>query len=137
MMGRFKFVRIPLARTNPEISVTSRVNALKYPVSSPSTPKVIHNPTQAIQTESNKALFAVDKKAKVPESAGASAIMIFGAIASVTKETIGAWMEYLERFDAEWQACFAINIAKNPTKQSVAFSSAKFADWVQRNEDLL
>lgn len=77
------------------------------------------------------------KKARVPESAGASAIMIFGAIAKVTKENIGAWMEYLERFEPEWQACFAINIAKNPSKQSVAFSSGKFADWVQKNEDLL
>jgi hypothetical protein len=46
-------------------------------------------------------------------------------------------MTYLERFEPEWQACFAINIAKSPTKQSIAFSSAKFADWVQKNEDLL
>lgn len=77
------------------------------------------------------------KTARVPDSAGASAIMIFGAIASVTKESIGNFMEYLERFEPEWQACFAINIAKNPTKQAIAFSSSKFADWVQRNEDLL
>jgi len=77
------------------------------------------------------------KTAKVPDSAGASAIMIFGAIASVTKESIGSFMDYLERFEPEWQACFAINIAKNPTKQSIAFSSSKFADWVQKNEDLL
>jgi energy-coupling factor transporter ATP-binding protein EcfA2 len=77
------------------------------------------------------------KTARVPDSAGASAIMIFGAIQSVTRESIGNFMDYLERFDAEWQACFAINIAKNPTKQAIAFSSSKFADWVQRNEDLL
>jgi hypothetical protein len=46
-------------------------------------------------------------------------------------------MDYLERFEPEWQACFAINISHNPNKQKVAFSSKKFADWVQRNEDLL
>jgi hypothetical protein len=46
-------------------------------------------------------------------------------------------MTYLERFEPEWQACFAINIAKSPSKQSIAFSSSKFADWVQKNEDLL
>lgn len=77
------------------------------------------------------------KTAKLPESAGASAIMVFGAISKVTKDTMASFMEYIERFDEEWQACFAINIAKNPAKQAIAFSSAKFADWVQRNEDLL
>jgi len=75
--------------------------------------------------------------AKVPESAGASAIVIFGAILKMTKETMTPFMQYLERFNPEWQACFAINVAKSPTKQSIAFSNAKFADWVQRNEDLL
>jgi hypothetical protein len=45
-------------------------------------------------------------------------------------------MQYIERFDAEWQACFAINIAKSP-KQQVAFSCKAFSDWVAKNEDLL
>lgn len=89
------------------------------------------------QLETWETIIANPDKAKVPESAGASAIVIFGAIAKVTKDTIAPFMKYLERFDAEWQACFAINIAKNPQKQSIAFSSNKFADWVQRNEDLL
>ena len=77
------------------------------------------------------------KNAKVPEGAGACAIMVFGAIAKVDKSTMTKFMEYLERFEPEWQACFAINIAKNPQKQAIAFSSGKFADWVQANEDLL
>lgn len=75
--------------------------------------------------------------APVPTSAGACAVLIFGAIMKVTKETMQPFMTYLERFEPEWQACFAINIAKNPTKQSVAFSSSAFANWVQQNEDLL
>jgi hypothetical protein len=77
------------------------------------------------------------KTALVPESAGACAIIIFGAIAKVDKVTMPKFMEYLDRFEPEWQACFAINIAKSPSKQSIAFSSSKFADWVQKNEDLL
>jgi hypothetical protein len=43
----------------------------------------------------------------------------------------------LSRFDAEWQAVFAINIAKNPAKQAIAFSSSAFKDWVVKNQDLL
>jgi hypothetical protein len=45
-------------------------------------------------------------------------------------------MEYIERFEAEWQACFCINIAKS-SKQSVAFSSKRFSAWVAKNQDLL
>lgn len=76
-------------------------------------------------------------KTKIPQSPGACAIVVFGAISRVTKETITPFMEYLERFDAEWQAVFAINIAKTPSKQSIAFSCKAFADWVAKNQDLL
>jgi len=32
---------------------------------------------------------------------------------------------------------FAINIAKTPSKQSIAFSSKAFSAWVAKNQDLL
>jgi hypothetical protein len=73
----------------------------------------------------------------VPKSAGASAIVVFGAISKVEKDTITPFMQYLERFEPEWQAAFAINIAKSQTKQKVAFACKAFSDWVARNEDLL
>lgn len=75
--------------------------------------------------------------ATVPTSAGACAVLVFGAIAKIDRQTMTPFMKYLGRFEPEWQAAFAINVAKNPTKQAVAFSSAAFADWVQQNEDLL
>jgi hypothetical protein len=55
----------------------------------------------------------------------------------MTKESITPFMEYLNRFDAEWQAVFAINIAKTPSKQAIAFSCKAFSDWVAKNQDLL
>lgn len=73
----------------------------------------------------------------IPTSPGACAIVVFGAIAKVTKDTITPFMKYLQRFDAEWQAVFAINLAKTPSKQAVAFSSRAFAEWVGKNQDLL
>lgn len=82
-------------------------------------------------------ILANPKSAAVPESAGACAVVVFGAIAKIDGQTISPFMEYLGRFEPEWQACFAINVAKNPSKQSIAFSSKTFADWVQKNEDLL
>ena len=77
------------------------------------------------------------KNTKLPSSPGACAIVIFGAISRVTKENITPFMTYLQRFEAEWQAVFAINIAKTPSKQSIAFSCRAFADWVAKNQDLL
>jgi len=73
----------------------------------------------------------------VPESAGACAVMVFGAIAKLDTNNINPFMDYVERFEPEWQAAFCINLAKSKTKQAIAFSSKKFADWVQKNEDLL
>lgn len=77
------------------------------------------------------------KKAKVPDSAGACAVMVFGAVAKVTRDTFAPAMEYLERFEPEWQTVFALNVAKSQDKQAIAFSSAAFRSWLQRNEDLL
>lgn len=77
------------------------------------------------------------KTTNVPTSPGACAIVVFGAISRVDKATIAPFMEYLSRFDPEWQACFAINIAKTASKQSIAFSCKAFADWVAKNQDLL
>ena len=82
-------------------------------------------------------IIASPTSATVPTSAGACAVLVFGAIAKIDRQSMTPFMKYLGRFDAEWQAAFAINVAKNPTKQAVAFSSPAFADWVQANEDLL
>ena len=77
------------------------------------------------------------KTTSVPDSAGACAVMVFGAIAKLDRNNIAPFMEYIERFEPEWQAAFCINLAKSKTKQAVAFGCKKFADWVQKNEDLL
>lgn len=77
------------------------------------------------------------KTAAVPESAGACAVLVFGAITKIAKDTITPFMTYIERLEPEWQACFCINIAKTPSKQAIAFSSDAFSAWVIKNNDLL
>jgi hypothetical protein len=84
-----------------------------------------------------EAILKSPKTIDVPDSAGACAVLIFGAVSKVAKDNIASFMQYLERFEPEWQACFMIQCAKSPTKQSIAFSSREFAAWVGRNEDLL
>ena len=73
----------------------------------------------------------------VPDSPGACSVLVFGAIQKVDSKSIDPFMDYMERFEPEWQAAFAINVAKNSAKQAVAFGSKKFAEWLLQNEDLL
>ena len=73
----------------------------------------------------------------IPKDAGACSVLVYNMIQSVDKDSIGAYMEYVERMEPEWQSTFCISIAKSKKKQCVAFTSAKFANWVQANEDIL
>jgi hypothetical protein len=77
------------------------------------------------------------KSTPIPTSAGACSVLVFGAIEKITAETMTPFMTYLERLAPAWQAAFAINVAKNPAKQKIAFSSGAFASWLERTEDLL
>jgi hypothetical protein len=76
-------------------------------------------------------------KAKLPESPGACAVMVFGAIAKIDRNTITPFMEYVERMQSEWQAVFAVNLSKNPDKKQIGFTSTKFRDWALANVDIL
>jgi hypothetical protein len=75
--------------------------------------------------------------ALIPESPGACATLVFGAIQKVEKDTFTAFMTYAERLSSEWQAVFAVNVAKNRDKQAIALSNPTFAAWLAANEDIL
>ncbi len=77
------------------------------------------------------------KTAKLPDSPGACAVMVFGGVARVDRTSITPFMEYIERMEAEWQAAFAINVSKNKDKNQIAFTSTKFRDYCLKNVDIL
>lgn len=81
-------------------------------------------------------IIADPKNAAVPTSPGACAVVVFGGITRVEKDTLSKFIEYLEQFEPEWQSVFAINLAKS-SKQALAFGNQKFADWLAKNQDLL
>lgn len=76
------------------------------------------------------------RTARVPDSSGASAVLIFGAVQRVEAETIDAVMTYLERFDTTWQATFCLTLAKS-NKQPVGFRNSAFKNWLLQNQDIL
>ncbi len=84
-----------------------------------------------------RTIIADPENTPVPTSPGACSIVVFGAIQRIDKDTLTPFMKYLQRLPQEWQAAFAINLAKNPQRQAIAFRSAAFAAWISKNEDLL
>ena len=84
-----------------------------------------------------EAIIKYPETTSVPTSPGACAIVVFGAVTKVVRETMAPIMKYLRRFELEWQSVFAVSIAKNPSKQSIAFSSPEFSRWLAENNDVL
>lgn len=77
------------------------------------------------------------KHARIPDSSGACAVLVFGAVTKVDRNNIDQFMVYLDRLAPEWQAAFCITIARDPAKQAIAFSNKSFAKWVLANEDII
>ena len=76
------------------------------------------------------------RSAHVPTSPGASGVLVFGAVQRVEEDTINAVMQYLDRFDTNWQATFCLTLAKS-AKQRIGFRNASYAKWLADNQDLL
>ena len=81
-------------------------------------------------------IVANPKTARLPDSPGACAVLVYGAVSKVSKETMDPVMNYLKRFEAEWQAVFAVSLARS-TNQSIAFHSKAFSEWLRENSDIL
>ena len=76
------------------------------------------------------------KNARLPDSPGACAVLVYGAVNKINKDTIEPVMQYLKRFEAEWQAVFAVSLARSPNQQ-IAFHSKAFSEWLRENSDIL
>lgn len=83
-----------------------------------------------------EAVQADPKNVKMPDDTVAKCIMVFGAVARVTKESLTNWMTYMQRMDKEWQALFAKSVMRTPTKQAFCVSNRAFKDWALTNEFL-
>jgi hypothetical protein len=71
----------------------------------------------------------------IPTSPAAQSIIVFGAISWIEKATLPSFLKYLQRFPVEWQAVFAVNVAKS-NKQSLAFTCKEFSSWVTSHQHL-
>ena len=74
------------------------------------------------------------KNARVPDSASATCMVVYRSLASMEKDWINAWMDYMPRLNKEAQGMF-VNGARNPkySKIDVVMSNAKFTQWAIDN----
>ncbi len=73
-------------------------------------------------------------QAKIPESSSGIMMVVHRALATMSKEFVDPWMQYLNRLDAEAQGFFAMQV-RNPKyqKQGIVMTNKKFTEWCIAN----
>jgi hypothetical protein len=86
------------------------------------------------------------RTAPLPPNVGACAVLVFSAVEHIKdKEDLDSFMTYISRKDAgydteEFQVLFGVSLAgpnSTDAKRRLAFTSRAFAEWADRNQDLL
>ena len=74
------------------------------------------------------------KNAKIPQSASATCMVVYRALATMDRSWVDAWLDYLPRLDKAAQGLFAMQV-RNPSykKQSVIMTNTKFTKWAMDN----
>ena len=72
--------------------------------------------------------------AKVPDAASAVCMVVYRTLASLEKDWVNPWMDYMVRLDKEAQGMFANGVrARKYSKQSMVMTNKKFTDWAMAN----
>lgn len=72
--------------------------------------------------------------AKVPDSAAAVCMVVYRALASIERDWVDAWMDYMVRLDREAQGMFANGVrAPKYGKQAIVMTNKKFTQWAMQN----
>lgn len=73
-------------------------------------------------------------QAKVPESDAAVCMVVYRTLATIDREWVDQWMDYMNRLDKEAQGLFA-NGVRNPkyNKQALVMTNKKFTQWAMAN----
>tara|TARA_R100000773_G_C4220274_1_gene118953 strand:- start:2475 stop:3533 length:1059 start_codon:yes stop_codon:yes gene_type:complete len=89
------------------------------------------------QLPSVKTIVDTPQVADIPDDPGARAVLTFGLLEHVEKDTLTNILKYLRRMEEEWQVIFCVALARHETKKAIAFANREFALWAADNEDLL
>lgn len=72
--------------------------------------------------------------AHVPATASATVMVVYRALATMSREFVDPWMTYLNRLDKEAQGLFAMQVrSEKYQKRSIVMQSKKFTEWAMAN----
>ena len=73
--------------------------------------------------------------AKVPDSAAAVCMVVYRTLASLEKDWLNAWMDYMPRLDKEAQGMFAngVRAPKYSPSRAMVMTNKKFTAWAMAN----
>jgi len=75
--------------------------------------------------------------ARVPASAAAVCMVVYRTLASLERDWLDAWMDYMQRLDKEAQGMFANGVrAPKYSKQAMVMTNKKFTQWAMQNNYL-
>lgn len=75
--------------------------------------------------------------AKVPDSAAAVCMVVYRALATIERDWVDAWMEYMGRLDLEAQGMFANGVrAPKYSRQAMVMTNKRFTQWAMSNNHL-
>jgi len=75
--------------------------------------------------------------ARVPASAAAVCMVVYRTLASLERDWLDAWMDYMQRLDKEAQGMFANGVrAPKYSKQAMVMTNKKFTQWAMNNNYL-
>ena len=78
------------------------------------------------------------KNAKIPTTSSGVVMVVYRALATMNKDFIDPFMEYLNRLDKEAQALFAMQV-RNPkyNRQTIVMGNKKFTQWCMDNNYMI
>jgi energy-coupling factor transporter ATP-binding protein EcfA2 len=75
--------------------------------------------------------------ARVPDSAAAVCMVVYRSLASLERDWLDAWLDYMVRLDKEAQGMFANGVrAPKYSKQALVMTNKKFTAWAMQNNYL-
>ena len=75
--------------------------------------------------------------AKLPDNTSAMCLLVFRTLATIERNWVNKWMDYMSRMNREAQALFALNVIRPSYKnRSAVMTNSKFMDWARANGHL-
>jgi|TARA_Y100000310_G_scaffold21159_1_gene20471 hypothetical protein len=88
----------------------------------------------ADQLPTTEAIKQDPHNARVPDSDAAVCMVVYRALASIERDWVSPWVDYMRRLDAEAQGLFANGVrADGYDKKQFIYQNKKFAQWAMDN----